>query len=191
MKNNYYHQEETVAEYLKMAAEVNSSTLIKRYVRHLNENASVLELGTGPGTDWQLLNSYVKTIGSDVSEVFIQHLNATFPGNEFLLLDAITLKTQQKFNGIYANKVLHHLTDEELEMSLKKQADILLPGGVVMHSYWLGEGTEDFKGMFVNYHDKQYLQELYSKQFKVLEMECYQEFERDDSIYIIAQVNNH
>ena len=39
-----------------------------------------------------------------------------------LLLDAITLKTKRKFDCIYSNKVLIHLTKQELTNSLKKKS---------------------------------------------------------------------
>lgn len=38
-------------------------------------------------------------------------------------------------------KVLHHLNDEELALSVKWQYEILNPNGIICHSLWKGEGT--------------------------------------------------
>ena len=83
-------------------------------------------------------------------------------------LDAITLSTNKKFDGIYSNKVLHHLKDNELVDSLRRQYEILNPQGIVCHSFWKGEGSEYFKGLFVNYHNDERISEFFNKYFDII-----------------------
>lgn len=188
MKNQaYYKTEASVNEYIQMAAEVDSLKLIKKLDAYLDKDALLLELGSGPGTDWNFLNEKYQVTGSDFSEVFLKHLINHNPEGQFLLLDAISIETEQKFDAIYSNKVLHHLKDEELFASMKRQLDTLNPRGIICHSFWKGEGSEDFKGMFVNYHTEKALRHLFEPEFEILQVEEYQEFEANDSIVLIAR----
>ena len=187
MSTEYYNSQESVADYLKAAAEVDSRQLIEKLEAFLPAGSSLLELGSGPGTDWRILNETYSVIGSDYSEEFLNHLKPENPDGEFLQLDAITLEIEQQFDGIYANKVLHHLTDEELEKSIAAQLNTLNQSGIVCLSFWKGEGTETFKGMFVNYHTATELRKLFEPHFEILLLEEYQEFEEGDSLLLIAR----
>ena len=187
MSTEYYNSKESVADYLKAATEVDSKQLIEKLKAFLSADSSLLELGSGPGTDWRVLNETYNVIGSDYSEEFLNHLKAENPDGEFHQLNAITLEIEQQFDGIYANKVLHHLTDEELEKSIAAQLETLNQSGIVCLSFWKGEGTEVFKGMFVNYHTASELKSLFEPQFEILVLEEYKEFEEGDSLQLIAK----
>ncbi len=89
---------------------------LKSYLRFLPANSDVLEIGTGPGTDWQILKQHYKITGSDNSPEFLKRLHASFPDGAFLLIDASTIMCNLKFDGIYSNKVLHHLEDNDLKL---------------------------------------------------------------------------
>ena len=158
-----------------------------KVIDYLSKDAHVLEIGTGPGTDWELLNSNYKVIGSDNSDEFIKRLISKHPIGEFLNLDAVTLQTDNKFDGIYSNKVMHHLNDDEIEASIKMQYQLLHPAGIICHSFWKGEGSELYNGLFVNYHTSESLIDLIAGQFEILALEHYQEFEEDDSIFTIGR----
>ena len=153
----------------------------------MSVNSVILEIGSGPGTDWRILNKVYSVTGSDKSSEFLNHLIAENPYGEFLELDAITLKTDKTFDGIYSNKVLHHLKDNELIDSAKRQYEILNPDGIICHSFWKGEGSEIFKGLFVNYHNEIDLKEIYKNYFEILSIESYKEFEEEDSLLIIGR----
>jgi hypothetical protein len=102
-------------------------------------------------------------------------------------LDAVTLKTKNRFDGIYTNKVLHHLKDDELSTSIKRQFDLLNSDEIVCHSFWKGEGSEVFKSLFVNYHDASNLKDSFENYFEVLLIEEYKEFEGNDSLLLIGK----
>ena len=187
MKDTYYHTKESVEEYIHLAKDVSGVELIEKLKKHLAQNSLLLELGSGPGTDWNILNGDYQVIGSDNSKEFLDHLKAKNPTGEFLDLDAVTLSTDKKFDGIYSNKVLHHLKDSEILDSIKRQSDILNPNGIVCHSFWKGEGSEVFKGLFVNYYDEDNLKRIFEGLFQIISIESYCEFEDGDSLLLIAR----
>ena len=187
MSDGYYKTEASVKEYIKLAKDVDGTELIEKLKQFLPLNSSLLEIGSGPGNDWEILKTCYKIVGSDNSKEFINHLASKFPNGKFLNLDAVSLKTNLKFDGIYTNKVMHHLTDEELIKSIEKQSDILNANGIICHSFWKGEGSEIFKGLFVNYHEKQDIVKFYTHNFEILVLDFYTEFDKDDSILIIGK----
>ena len=190
MSENYYHTKASVAEYIELAKDVNGAGLISRLKQYLNRGARLLELGSGPGTDYQLLSKDYKVTGSDNSNEFLKHLSTSHPDGQFLKLDAASLTTEEQFDGIYSNKVLHHLTNEQLSASVKRQADILHEGGIICHSFWKGEGDELFKGLYVNYHNEAALKQFFGGQFEMLLVESYAEFEEGDSLLLLASKKN-
>lgn len=187
MSEEYYKTKSSVDKYIKMAEGHSGARLINEFKRFLDKDSTVLELGTGPGTDWKILSVDFRVVGSDFSLEFLDRLKANEPSELFLELDAATIKTDMKFDGIYSNKVLHHLSDEALVDSIKRQHEVLNADGVICHSFWKGEGDETFKGMFVNYHDKVQLTNYFEQYFNILHMETYPEFEKDDSILLIGR----
>ncbi len=189
MNKDYYHTKESVEEYINLAKDVSGINLIKKLQPFLSNGSEVLEIGSGPGTDWKILSEYYNVTGSDISREFLVHLKKNNPSGRFFELDAVTLNTKEKFDCIYSNKVLHHLKDKELTESINNQYEILNPGGIICHSFWRGEGTEVFKGMFVNYYTVESLRKIFESKFDIFLLEEYKEFEDRDSILLIGGKN--
>lgn len=187
MKGEYYKRKESVAEYIKLAKDVNGRELIEKLEQVLPLNSTLLEIGSGPGMGWEILNKSYNVTGSDNSTEFLIHLIAENPNGEFLELDAVTLKINKKFDGIYSNKVMHLLQDNELANSVKRQHEILNTDGIICHSFWKGEGSEIFKGLFVNYHSETNLKEIFKDYFEIISIEDYKEFEDNDSLLLIGK----
>lgn len=116
MKNTYYHTKKSVDEYIELAKGVNGEELIEKLKQYLPLQSTLLEIGSGPGSDWAILNSSYSATGSDNSLQFLRHLRHKYPQGKFLKLDAVTINTLEKFDGIYSNKVLHHLMITNLEI---------------------------------------------------------------------------
>lgn len=186
-QTDYYKTRESVEEYIHLAKDVSGKALIEKLKLFLPGKSTLLEIGTGPGTDWKILKNSYQVIGSDNSRAFLDHLKSSNPEGLFLELDAVTLHTDHSFDGIYSNKVLHHLTDEELEASIQRQYEALNENGIICHSFWKGEGSEIFKGLFVNYHDEEALKRFFQSSFEILLLEEYAEFETEDSLLLIAK----
>ena len=141
----------------------------------------------GPGKDWEILNQSYDVVGSDNSKEFLSRLIAEHPDGQFLELDAITLDTDKKFDGIYSNKVLHHLKDDEIAASILRQYELLKPSGIVCHSFWKGTGDEIYMGMTVNYHTEESIRNGWGDLFEILLIESYKEFEEGDSLLLMAR----
>lgn len=186
MEDKYYHSKETVQEYIKAAEGYDGNFLIEKLMTYL-PNGKLLELGSGPGKDWKTLSKNYEVIGSDDSNIFLDYLNENYPLGKFIQIDASNIKLDDQFDGIYSNKVLHHLTNEQLGKSITLQKKALLTNGIICHSFWKGEGDEEFKGMYVNYHMAIDLKKLFETDFEILVLEEYKEFEEKDSILLIAK----
>ena len=154
---------------------------------HLPAGSTLLELGMGPGKDLDILSSDYAVTGSDHSSVFLDIYRKTNPDADVLLLDALDINTDRKFDCIYSNKVLVHLTKQELKRSIKRQTDILNPGGLVFHSFWKGDRTEEMNGLIFTYYSEALLTDLFRTIYDILDISSYGEMEEEDSIYVLAR----
>ncbi len=187
MSDQFYHSKETVKEYIKMAEGYDGLGIIEKLRKFLRVNSTVLEIGTGPGKDLKILSKYYQVTGSDFSAVFLKLLKEKLPHIPLLHLNAITLKTDKTFDGIYSNKVLHHLANIELEESIKNQHRILNKNGIVCHSFWEGDKIEKMHGLLHNYYRKNKIEQLFSDQFEIVLLKRYTEIEKNDSILMIGK----
>ena len=96
-------------------------------------------------------------------------------------------RTSLKFDGIYSNKVLHHLSPDQLVSSFRSQHAVLLPGGIALHSFWLGDGEEFMHGLRFRYYPEKRLHSLVKPFFTILESTRYTEFETEDSLYLVLK----
>lgn len=183
----YFHEEKNVLDYIKMAEDYDGKELIELLKKFLPEGSTILELGMGPGKDLDILGSDYIVTGSDFSDIFIQLYRKKNKNADLLLLDAITIKTKRKFDCVYSNKVLIHLTTQELMNSLKRQRNVLNPNGLVFHSFWKGDRTEKIHGLRFVYHTESQLSGLFEDGYKILDIRSYKEMEDDDSIYVVAK----
>ena len=183
----FFDTEKGVKEYIKMAEGFDGAELIKILRNFLSDGSSVLELGMGPGKDLDLLQKYYSVTGSDNSTIFLEKYKKKNPKVEVLSLNAVTLKTERKFDGIYSNKVLHHLTTDDLKISIKKQKDILNPNGILFHSFWKGSKTEKIEGLLFVYYELKDLRKIFESDFEILVLETYKEMEKDDSVYAVLR----
>lgn len=183
----YYHTEESVAEYISVAEGYDGRELVDAVKRVLRSGSTVLELGMGPGKDLGILSESFQVTGSDNSEAFLERYRNTYPAADLMLLDAATMETDRRFDCIYSNKVLQHLTREELQESLRKQAEVLKSRGVSLHSLWYGDREEESSGLrFVSYTEESFSQAV-GVEYDIVKAERYSEMDKDDSIYFVLR----
>ena len=183
----YYDSEENVQQYIAMADGYDGRDLVAKLGEYVPVGSTVLELGMGPGKDLALLGEHFQVTGSDASAVFVERYRAAFPAADVLLLDAVTLETDRRFDAIYSNKVLYHLSRQELAQSFQRQAEVLNANGILLHSFWLGEGEEDFSGLRSVYYTEESLREVIGEEYEVIEFGSYLEMEPDDSCYVVLK----
>ena len=75
---NYYNTKESVEEYINMSLGHDGKQIITRLQEFLPAGSHLLELGSGPGTDWKLLVQHYQVLGSDQSPEFLKHLQKSF-----------------------------------------------------------------------------------------------------------------
>lgn len=184
----FWDEPDKVEQYIQMADGYDGRALVEYLATLVPTGASVLELGMGPGKDLDLLRAQGFTVtGSDASAVFVDRYRAQHPDADVLVLDAITLQIDRRFDVIYSNKVLHHLTRQDFGRALAAQVDRLAPGGLALHTLWYGEHDEEHHGMrFTKYTEAQ-LQPWLPAGLSLRETTRYTELEADDSLRVVLK----
>ena len=180
----FYDTEDGINTYLDLAEGYDGRSLIRALAEFLPKGATVLEIGMGPGVDLDILAHDYRATGSDLSQLFLDRYRAMHSDADLLRLDAITLNTERRFDAIYSNKVLHHLSSDQLP-----QARVLNPGGLVLHSLWWGDKDDEWmEGLRFTYYTESVLSDIFaSAGFELLSVQRYEEMEPSDSVYVIAR----
>jgi trans-aconitate methyltransferase len=185
---HYYHNTKNAESYTAMCEGYDAAAQLGVLSEVLPAESAVLELGSGPGNDLELLAARYHVTGSDYSPAFVDILKARFPDQSMLMLDAITIATEGLFDAIYSNKVLHHLTDDELATSFHSQAELLTPGSFVFHLVWRQlEAPEEDHGLIFKPRDVAAMTAAMGSAFELLEAKEFGEFEYGDSLAILAR----
>jgi cyclopropane fatty-acyl-phospholipid synthase-like methyltransferase len=184
---NFYKKKKNVEKYLRFTPSYDGSELVQVLEGALRQGSTVLELGMGPGKDFDLLIQKFSVTGSDASQEFINLNRERNAGADLMLLDARTLDTDRRFDCIYSNKVLIHLTREELVQSLARQYEILNENGLLLHSFWRGSKVEEYNGLRITYYTEQDLTELLEPSFEILDLRRHAKMVEDDSVYVLAR----
>jgi len=184
---SYFNNKKNVEQYIKITEGYDGSKLINILKLHLKEGSTLLELGMGPGKDLDILKDYFKVTGSDNSKAFLDYYKENNNNANVLLLDAVTLDTTNTYDCIYSNKVLQHLNIDEHKKSIESQYRILNKDGRIFHTFWYGEGEEEYDGLRFTYYKEEDIKRLYSNKFDIIEIKRYDEEEEGDSIYIVAK----
>lgn len=182
-----YDTPEGVEEYTAMAVGFDGRTHVERLNELLPAGARVLELGIGPGVDLDVLAQRYEVVGSDLSQAFLDRYALRRPDVELLRLDAVTIATTHTFDAIYSNKVLHHLTTEQLTRSLRRQAELIKPGGLLMHGLWAGTETENYHGLHSQAYTAETFADAVPPTLELVECAAYQEMSADDSIRVVLR----
>ncbi len=183
----YYDNKDNVAAYIRMAEGYDGKPLIEALARYLPPGSRVLELGMGPGKDLLLLNEHYQAVGSDASAIFVERFRKLHPKLKVRQLDAISIDAEERYDAIYSNKVLHHLSRAELRASFKRQSQVLESNGLALHSFWYGDEVAEHQGLRFVYYREDRLRGLYEPDYEVLESRRYSEMEMDDSLYVVLR----
>jgi trans-aconitate methyltransferase len=114
----YYDNIQNARDYIEMASDYDGRELVDLLRTFLPDEARVLELGLGPGKDLEYMARFFRVLGTDKSQAFLDLFAEDNPEIPTQLLDARTMEINQRFDCIYSNKVLQHLSIQELQTSL-------------------------------------------------------------------------
>jgi SAM-dependent methyltransferase len=184
---DFWDDPANVEAYINMADGYDGAALITTLRRYLPDGATVLELGMGGGKDLLLLAQHHGVTGSDQSLAFLERFRAAHPDADLLQLDAVALATERRWDAIYSNKVLQHVERDQLADSFARQARLLRPNGIALHSLWYGEGDEVMPGFYSAYYKEDDLRKAVGDAFEVLLLERYSEMEPDDSLVLVLK----
>ncbi len=187
MDENYYENKEKVDGYTKFTPVHDGSVLVDALCKYLKKDSTVLELGIGPGKDFKKLSEHYRVTGSDFSRLFLDRYRVQDPAADLLYLDARTLETDRTFDAIFSNKALIHMSAVELQQSFDRQHAVLNDNGLILHSFWIGEGEATFDEATLVYHNEQDLTNMLEASFDILALESHAKMADDDSIYVVAR----
>ncbi len=187
MEPDYYENEANVENYSKFTPSHDGSLLVDVLAGFLPEGSSVLELGMGPGKDYQLLSDRFSVTGSDFSNTFLERYRAKDPAAELLHLDARTLDTDRHFDAVFSNKALIHFSADELQQSFARQHAVLNEQGLMLHSFWYGEGEQAFGELTLVRYNEQDLTAMLEGSFDILALKQHAKMADGDSIYVVAR----
>jgi len=187
MDLNYYEIEKNIDHYAQFTPAHDSALLVDAMVASLPKGSTLLEIGIGPGKDFKALKKHFAVTGSDFSKLFLQRYREQDSDADLLHLDARTLETDRKFDAIYSNKALIHLTTEELQQSFDRQHALLNDNGVIMHSFWNGEGEWEAGDLVLRYRNEKELTAMLADKFEILALKPHAKMNDNDSIYVLAR----
>lgn len=117
--------------------------LINTLDEYLLDYSKILELGSGDGANLAKLSKNYRVVGSDLSRKNVQAIRQRHPEIHVKLLDIHEMKIEEDYDCIYSDKVLTHLTKEELKESIKKQGEHLKDEGIILMTLNYGEYCQE------------------------------------------------
>jgi hypothetical protein len=186
----YFDDKQNVENYLQMSEGYDGKLLIDVLMAKRPKGGTLLELGMGPGKDTDLLSPFFNVLGSDTSQHFLDLYQAKNPEAKVIKLDAQTIETDQTFDVIYSNKVLHQLSPESLVASFVSQAKRLNKDGLALHSFWAGTDSETFDGDTYFYYQPADIETLLPENALIEDHAFYAEMEENDSFWALVSFDN-
>lgn len=155
--------------------------------RHIVSGASLLELGSGTGHDLPLLADRYHVTASDICEAMVNCLRAAHPAIPALQLDAVSIHALGRFDALFSNKVMQHLDDKEVHESMHRQQQVVRPGGIIAHTFWINRSTRHKPFGSKKTKPKACLIEMVAEHFEIAEVMSYGAFMPNDSLLVIAR----
>ncbi len=188
---NYFMKRENVNEYKSMLDDYDPMPMINRLEKYLKVGDSILEIGMGAGLDYDILSKKYSVVGTDNSPIFIEDYKAEHPNADVRILDATNITIPEKFDCIFSNKVLHHLTKDDFIASLSQQKAALKTGGIIFMTLWHGEEREElmFNGeiRFTYYMEETIKKIAVKEMLEILTIERYSEMDDCDSMVVVLK----
>ncbi len=187
---DYFSKRENVDLYSSMMDGYDNGFIMNSVEKVLQKNATLLELGMGTGVDLISLSENYQVVGSDNSPLFVSDFKLKSK-LDVCVLDAVSVDIDKKFDCIFSNKVLQHLSKEDFVTSLKNQIKHLNENGILFFTLWHGKYREEFEMdgqlRFV-YYDKATIENLLPTEVKIEDVIYYKEFEENDSMIVILRL---
>lgn len=157
------------------------------------ENASILDVGCGPGNVTQYLlqqRSDFNILGIDIAPNMITLAEKNNPTATFKVVDALSLpKLNTTYNGIVCAFLLPYLSKEQAIEFIKSAVNLLKKDGLLyistmedlnINSKFQGASQNKNDQLFINYHEMDYLTDALKDNDLDIVLSAQQEFHQKD-----------
>ncbi len=186
----FFMNKENVNNYKSMIEDYDGSWIISKLEQYVKSGSSILELGMGTGADFELMLKNYKVLGTDNSPIFIEDYKLKNKNANVKILDATNINLEEKFDCVYTNKVLQHLTKEDFKLSIEQQHKVLNDKGKIFMTLWHGKYEEVlmFDGQIrITYYEEKDIKNIVKNMYNIITIEKYSELENDDSLLVVLE----
>ena len=175
-------------DYFKQTVQVDMKEAYARFLRYLSPSALIVDLGSGSGRDLAYFTQlgFVAT-GVDESERLCE-LAREYSGCSVLCCSLQSWMPCEKYDGIWANASLLHLTSTELIRFWCRLSNVLVDNGVIFFSMKKGIATgRDSLGRYFTNFDENLARSLFeaATDIQVIDhWESNDELQRNDFIWV-------
>jgi SAM-dependent methyltransferase len=143
VQQGYDDLDDTYRRWVEHTRDGYRSMFLTRILAELPEDADVLEIGCGPGTDAAALAEGRRYVGIDLSAIQLAHARAVAPAGRFLHGEVLdTQFPPASFDAVVSFYVFNHIPQDRMELLLGRIWSWLRPGGGLFGSF----GTSDNPG---------------------------------------------
>ena len=149
---DYYNKNSE--KFYKNTVHIDLSELYPKFLRHIPDNGTILDLGCGSGRDslYFLEKGYIIT-SVDASEEMVR-LSSELTGQKTQYLRMQDIEFKNEFNGIWACASLLHIDKKLTESVFNILCNALRDNGVLYASYKYGKGTSILGDRYYNNYDE-------------------------------------
>ena len=167
---DYYNKNSE--KFYKNTVHIDLSELYPKFLRHIPDNGTILDLGCGSGRDslYFLEKGYIVT-SVDASEEMVR-LSSELTGQKTQYLRMQDIEFKNEFNGIWACASLLHVDEGSTEDVLSNLGKALKTDGCLYASYKYGNGTQTKGDRLFNNYDESTFEEVVDNVIE-LEIETY------------------
>jgi len=155
---DYYNKNSE--KFYKNTVHIDLSELYPKFLRHIPDNGTILDLGCGSGRDslYFLEKGYIVT-SVDASEEMVR-LSSELTGQKTQYLRMQDIEFKNEFNGIWACASLLHVDEGSTEDVLSNLGKALKTDGCLYASYKYGDGAQIKGDRFFNNYDESTFEEV-------------------------------
>lgn len=159
---DYYNQH--TLEFFENTISANVSDSMDKFLSHIPEHGSILDVGCGSGRDTlAFLNKGYQVTAFDASES-VAKLASQKINHPVLTKRIEDMDWIGEFDGVWAMASLLHLEKKHMLGGLEKCMSAVKPGGTFFAAFKEGKGEGyDDKGRFFSYYQPQELKDLYKQ----------------------------
>lgn len=155
---DYYNKNSE--KFYKNTVHIDLSEMYPKFLRHIPDNGTILDLGCGSGRDslYFLEKGYIVT-SVDASEEMVR-LSSELTGQKTQYLRMQDIEFKNEFNGIWACASLLHIDKKLTESVFNILCNALRDDGVLYASYQYGKGISILEDRYYNNYDERSFAEV-------------------------------